>query len=109
MIKHERCWFQDKDGTYFRNCPLILDEQQELIELYRHTNPLRLRKLQQINALLAELKREWDQAWRDGVFRKEHLDHGDRVVQMAKFRDRYPDKPALWVLDEPDARSVERP
>jgi len=85
-----RAWFQNADGTYYRNIPLIMAEQDE---------PL--------NALLPWRRRvldaEWRQAWDDGVIRSETIGRRDRVATPAPFREAYPDKPGLWLLDNADA------
>lgn len=87
----KRRWFQDKDGTFYRNCPLILGEQKECIG-----PPFRGRRFRQLQA-------EWEVAWRDGVIRKAKLGRGDKLVPgPAPFREAYPDNPGLWVLDEED-------
>ena len=90
----KRSWFQDKDGTYFRNLPLIMAEQKAIIG--RLWSGRRYR----------QLEAEWQQAWREGVLRKDHLDRGDKLVQMGRFRDVYPDKPGLWVLDDDSERTT---
>lgn len=89
-----RAWFRDDDGTYFRNCPLILAEQKR--ELDRTPPPWGWRHH---FAILDALKAEWQHAWSEGVLRKDELEPGDVVVPMASFRDAYPDKPELWILD----------
>ncbi|WP_020116807.1 hypothetical protein [Streptomyces canus] len=82
-----RAWFQDDDGTYRRNCPLIMAEQDQLLNMLL---PWRYRAL----------KREWRQAWRHGVIRSDTIGRRDHVVTAAPFREAYPDKPGLWSLDE---------
>ena len=83
-----RCWFQDKDGTYFRNIPLIMAEQKAV--MYKPW----------LAGYFRQLTAEWNQAWREGLIRKDSLSPGDVVVEPAPFRVVYPDKPGLWVLDE---------
>jgi len=83
----KRTWFQAADGTYYRNCPLILAEQWRLSSLLL---PWRYRTL----------NREWWQAYREGVQRQNTIGRRDRVATPAPFREAYPDKPGLWLLDE---------
>lgn len=82
-----RAWFQDPDGTYRRNCPLIMDEQDQLLNMLL---PWRY----------FALKREWQQAWRDGIIRADTIGSRDRIATPMPFREAYPDKPELWTLDE---------
>lgn len=82
----KRQWFRDTDGTYYRNCPLIMDEWKRAIRLGRFF-------------LASRLGREWDTAFRQGVIRKNALTRGDTVVQPRPFREAYPDRPGLWTLD----------
>lgn len=84
----KRSWFRDDDGTYYRNCPLIMKERQQAIR------SLRLRRARILEA-------EWREAWRKGLIRKDKLGRGDIEVQRRSFREAYPDRPELWVLDEP--------
>jgi len=84
-MKHS--WFQDDDGTYYRNVPLIMAEMERC-----RRRPWRWR-------LFSALEAEWHQAWRAGLIRKSRLGRGDMLIQPAQFRDAYPDKPALWALD----------
>lgn len=79
-----RRWFQDSDGTFFRNAPLILGELRDAIGSRRFT----------------VLDRELHQAWREGLIRVSTLPAGDVVVKPGRFRDVYPDKPGLWFLDD---------
>jgi hypothetical protein len=81
----KKYWFQDEDGSYYRNGPLILQEMHKAI-----CRPFKF----------ASLEREMQQVRRDGLLRKDKLDRGDVVVVMKSFRESYPDKPGLWVLDE---------
>jgi hypothetical protein len=83
----KRAWFQDNNGTFYRNCPLILAEQERCTRL-----PWRYRRFWKLNA-------EWREAFRKGVLRKDRLGRGDVLVQPVPFRKAYPDKPGLWVLD----------
>lgn len=82
-----RAWFQDTDGTYRRNCPLIMAEQDQVLNTLL---PWRRRALEA----------EWQQAWRDGVIRTNKIGRRDRIATPAPFREAYPDKPGLWILDE---------
>lgn len=82
-----RAWFQDSDGTYRRNCPLIMAE------------------LDRVSSILLPwryiaLNREWWQAYREGVIRADRIGRFDRVAEPAPFREAYPDNPELWILDE---------
>lgn len=85
--KPRRRWFQDKDGTYYRNCPLIMAEQKECPWWRERT--------------WKALTSEWEQAFRDGIIRKDRLGRQDELVTAAPFREVYPDKPGLWFLDDP--------
>jgi hypothetical protein len=89
-----RRWFQDRDGTYYRNLPLIMAEQKEVMAW----PPLTPGKY----GVLDDLEAEWDVAWAKGLIRKAELDPGDMLVTPAPFREVYPDKPGLWRLDDPD-------
>ena len=82
-----RTWFRDTDGTYFRNCPLIMAERGRLINMLL---PWRF----------LALEREWWHVYREGVFRAKTIGRFDRVATPGLFREAYPDKPGLWVLDE---------
>lgn len=62
-----RTWFQEDDGTYLRNCPLILAEMDRMSSLLL---PWRM----------IALFREFDQAYRDGVIRTDRVGRRDRVV-----------------------------
>lgn len=81
-----RTWLQDDDGTYYRNCPMIM-AQQGLISMLL---PWRYRALE----------REWWHAYREGVLRTKTIGRFDRVATAAPFREAYPDNPGLWALDE---------
>lgn len=83
-----RSWFRDDDGTYYRNCNLIMAERRTAV-----ANPLLWWRL-------PSLEREWRTAWRKGVLRKAKLGWFDRVVQPTPFREAYPDHPILWKLDD---------
>jgi hypothetical protein len=86
-----RAWFRDDDGTYFRNCPLIMAERKaELAQPWKPGQRARLDALQA----------EWWQAFRFGVTRRTCLSPGGIVVEPASFRVAYPGNPGLWVLDE---------
>lgn len=63
-----RTWFCDDDGTYRRNCPMILAEMDRVSSLLM---PWRM----------TALFREFDQAYRDGVIRTNRIGRRDRVVQ----------------------------
>lgn len=89
----KRYWFQAEDGTFFRNLPLIMGEQQ----LCRARPWLWHR--------LATLDAEWQQAWADGLIRKQALSRGDVLATPAPMREAYPDRPGLWMLDEPQTRT----
>lgn len=62
-----RLWFQDDDGTYFRNCPLIMEEWRTAIE----TDDMRA---------AARLQLEWQHAWVNTI-RTIELDEGDIVIK----------------------------
>ncbi|MFM9629387.1 hypothetical protein ACKI10_17390 [Streptomyces galilaeus] len=82
-----RAWLQDDDGTYYRNCPMIMAEQDRLINMLL---PWRLRALD----------REWWHVYREGVLRTRTIGRFDRVATAAPLRETYPDNPGLRVLDE---------
>lgn len=82
-----RRWFRDKDGTFYRNCPLVLKESREAIDAGRWEVATRLHA-------------EFDEVFREGLIRKPALEPGDVEVRPVPFREAYPDKPELWVLDE---------
>jgi len=83
----KRAWFRAKDGTFYRNCPLISRE------MTRCRWPWRNRRFWQLAA-------EWDRAWQQGVIRKPTLGRGDIEAQPRPFREVYPDNPELWPLDD---------
>jgi hypothetical protein len=78
----KKSWLQDKDGTYYRNCPLIMAERKRAI--FRR----------------GALSREWRETYIIGVQRKDTLGPRDVLVQPRSFRESYPDHPGLWRLDE---------
>jgi hypothetical protein len=82
-----RSWFQDDDGTYFRNCPLIEGDRKKPINLLL---PWRARIL----------TTEWRRTFAEGVMRADRIGRFDRVATMVPFREAYPDHPGLWTLDE---------
>lgn len=86
-------WFQDEDGTYFRNVPINLaDRRRELAAnrwLWRTTH----RNLLFLEGEAREIRRH-------GIRRTATLPKGDTVVRMKPFRESHPDCPVLWTLDE---------
>lgn len=82
-----RAWFQDADGTYYRNCPLIMHEWEKLSSLLL---PWRYFRLQA----------EWHHVFRHGMLRTRSIGRFDRVATPAPIRETYPDKPGLWALDD---------
>jgi hypothetical protein len=68
----KRMWFQAKDGSYFRNCPLILEEMEQCIG-----RPWKFR----------QLHKELKEARKIGLLRKNKLGWGDELVPMAPFRE----------------------
>lgn len=91
-----RQWFRDEDGTYFRNCPLIASEREE-VRNWPAGAFLKWR-------IIEELSNEWWRTFRTGVQRKPALDPGDVVAEPAPFRAAYPINPMLWTLDETKPR-----
>jgi hypothetical protein len=83
----KRTWFQDDDGTYYRNIPLILGEIRRAIWC-----PWRWHRL-------PGLWREWDEAWGEGLIGKPHLGRGDRLGMPVAMREACPDEPELRLLD----------
>jgi hypothetical protein len=67
-----RRWFEDTDGTWYRNCPLIAAERDEVLAW-----PLTTRGKFEI---LAELFAEWDETFRIGIQRKAELGRGEVPV-----------------------------
>lgn len=90
-VAHKRAWFKAEDGTFYRNCPLIMAERKRIG--YRPW-------------LSDELADEWGKTFREGVQRKAELGPDDYVVKPASFRDAYPDRPELWGLDMPVSGEV---
>lgn len=86
----KRRWFRAEDGTYCRNCPLIL------AEIKKAEVSLWFGRRRRLDALQTER----DQAWREGVIRKATLDRGDVVIEPLPMRIAYPQHPILWTLDE---------
>lgn len=84
-----RTWFQDDNGTYYRNCPLIEHDQRTLINVWL---PWRARALEG----------EWRQAYLVGPIRADRVDSWDRVAVPASFRDAYPHEPSMWIFDDPN-------
>jgi hypothetical protein len=82
-----RSWFQDDDGTYYRNCPLIERDRARRINVLL---PWRAR-------ILAA---EWRSTFAEGVTRTDRIGRFDRIATPVPFRDAYPDHPGLWTLDE---------
>jgi hypothetical protein len=82
-----RQWFKDKDGTFYRNCNLNLDERERALRSGRLF-------------LVHRLEKEWSQLWQKGLISKEKLGWRDVEVQPRPFREAYPDQPVLWALDE---------
>ena len=92
-----RHWFHDPDGTYYRNCPLIRAEQDQVLRWPSGSAC----KLAALDALAAE----WRSTFREGVQRKASLGPCDVVATPAPFREAYPDNSGLWVLDELERRT----
>ena len=86
----KRAWFQDKDGTYYRNCPLIM---AELERISARAWPWLMPRCRALAA-------EWEQAFSAGVIRKPALGRRDVLREPGSFREAYPRHPGLWVLDE---------
>jgi hypothetical protein len=87
-----RRWFRDKDGSYYRNCPLVTGERNEVVA-WPASAPGKYEVLDALHA-------EWSLLFRQGVQRKSSLGLGDVVVEEATFREAYPRNPGLWILDE---------
>jgi hypothetical protein len=56
----KRYWFTYDDGTFFRNCPLIMRERERAVKMFRFQ-------------LGEKLRDEWLETFRRGVQYKEHL------------------------------------
>jgi len=87
-----RRWFRHAGGTYYRNCPLIKAEWEEVLAWPASTS----RKFRLAEALSAE----WYAVFAAGVTRKAELEPGDELTTPAPFRETYPRHPGLWALDE---------
>jgi hypothetical protein len=87
-----RQWFQDKDGTYYRNCPLIMDERLKAIDEGKLD-------------VASILKLEWDQAWHNTITKTE-LEECDVVV---KGKDDPIIEPYLHFLGERPRRRARMP
>jgi hypothetical protein len=88
---HQRRWFQAKDGTFYRNCPLIMQERYQALRWCRFR-------------LASQLREEWAETFRGGVTRKPTLGRNDTFAgEPLSFREAYPDEPGLWMLDAPSA------
>lgn len=87
-----RQWFRAEDGTFYRNCPLIASERNE-VRAWPAGTPLKW-------PVVEELSAEWWRTFRQGVQRKAALDPGDVIAEPGSFREAYPRNPGLWVLDE---------
>lgn len=83
----KRRWFQDEDGTYYRNIPLIGAERSMLIN--------RCLPWRQYT-----LNREWRRACGEGVIRTHRIGCRDEVATPRPFREAYPNHPGLWALDK---------
>lgn len=81
-----RRWFRDRDGTYYRNVPMVLNELDT-------TWPVRLWKR-------AMLLSELDHIYREGHTRRRTLGWWQVEVQPMTMREAYPDRPIFWTLDE---------
>jgi hypothetical protein len=82
-----RGWFRDRDGTYYRNFPLVKAE----FKLATETG---------LTEVAAGLVAELEQIVRGGVIRKAELGPGDTEVCGASFSEAYPAHPALRALDD---------
>lgn len=72
----KRMWLQAEDGTYYRNCPLISEEQRQT-PFWRIFTRLRL-------------EREWRRAFQCRLTCKKALGPGDVVVDGMAMREGYP-------------------
>lgn len=82
-----RRWFRAEDGTYYRNIPLI---NADLASPINRCLPWRLRALDA----------EWSRAFSKGSIRASKVRWWDKIETSAPFREAYPDRPGLWVLDQ---------
>jgi hypothetical protein len=85
-----RYWFASEDGTYYRNCPLVLQEIEETpVGCVRYRG---------------ELWAEYDQIWNgyERVRRIDTLGPNDVVVSPAPFSVSHPDMPELSRLLDKD-------
>jgi hypothetical protein len=89
-----RHWFEADDGTYFRNCPLI-DRERDEVMAWPLLAPGKFAALDALHA-------EWRETFAAGMQRKAALDPGDVEAVPGTFREAYPRNPGLWVLDEPE-------
>lgn len=73
-----RTWYRrQSDGTFFRNCPLIMAEQE------RATDP----------SASARLRDEWGECLREGVSTAGEIEPGDQWIDY----DDSPEATARWV------------
>jgi hypothetical protein len=76
-----RTWYRKRsDGTFFRNCPLIMAEREDALRRAQYRR-------------CKELGREWDECFRDGIITAGEIDPGDRWIDY----DDSPEANARWV------------
>lgn len=76
-----RTWYRkESDGTFFRNCPLIMAEREQALEACN------LRAT-------ARLADEWDECFREGVITASEIAPGDRWIEY----DDSPEANERWV------------
>lgn len=90
-------WFQDKDGTYYRNAPLIGRELEEIAYMPFY-------KAARYQDQFLELCAEHDEVFSKGIRRAAAIDKGDKVTTPMRMRDAYPNHPGLWVLDDQEEK-----
>lgn len=89
--KLKKQWFQDSDGTFYRNGLLIMSEMDVLLarSWYGRSTQREFSRLQD----------ELAQAW-ENTLCKDTLGPNDVVIKAISFREAYPRHPELWAIDD---------
>lgn len=96
MPPPRRHWLRADDGTFYRNCPLIKIEQNE-VRAWPAGTPGKW-------TMHEALTDEWWLVYRHGVIRKDALTPADVLAEPEPYRRAYPRNPGLWKLDEMERR-----
>jgi hypothetical protein len=74
----KRTWYRQKsDGTFFRNCPLIMQELERA----------------RLPWVVDQLDREWNEVFHKGVVRQAEIPRGDKWIEY----DDSPEATQAWV------------